>query len=88
MRNIKAKDFVAPWAIFVIGTLLVGVFKTALVVQVEHLTFIAGGSVSTVKMVAYSVLVLIGVPLSFMVYYWSIKQFLIPKIEASNERRA
>jgi hypothetical protein len=88
MRIIKAKDFIAPWAIFVIGTLLVGVFKTALVVQVEHLTLIAGGSIATVKMVAYSVLLLIGVPLSFLIYYWCIKQFLIPKIEASNERGA
>jgi hypothetical protein len=88
MRNIKTKDFIAPWAIFVIGTLLVGAFRTAFAIQVEHLTRIAGGSMNTVRMVDYSVLMVIGLPLSFLVYYWSIKQFLIPKIEASNERRA
>jgi hypothetical protein len=87
MRTIKAKDFVAPWAIFVIGSFLVGACQTAIVTQAEHLILIAGGSINTVKMAPYLAFIVIGLPLSFLVYYWSVKQFLIPKLEAPTARK-
>jgi len=89
MIQLKAKDCLGPWAIYVIVATIAGGLVGAVVGGVSGgIIAASGGSPTTIKIVAALLGFLIGLPFSFLIYWWTARRFLAPRIEKALSKAA
>lgn len=87
--ELKQKDYIKAWAIFwvicTVGSMIIGAMAGMTV------GFVLGGfgvKMHAIKIVCGILAFLLGIPLSFVTYQYSIRTFLLPKLPAAPQGEA
>jgi hypothetical protein len=84
MLTVTKRNCFFPWLFFVISATVVGGLVGALAGGIAGVIIsAAGGTLTTVKIAAGALGFLLGLPFSFLLYYVSVRYFVIPKIEST-----
>jgi hypothetical protein len=84
MLTVTKRSCLSPWAFYVICATILGGIAGGLGGLLAGVVInAAGGSMTTMKIAAGACGFVLGLPISFFLYYWSVKHFLIPKIESA-----